>query len=525
MISNEAISRINCLLIERGLDRTWAAILHTHIKNHGAKFEYMLNDPFFADTNPLTFDLLDRLPVGEISVLYEYSLAHVNQDHREDEGQYFTPDDVSRLMGEKSRSFAPGVWVDPCSGIGNLSFYLINEQIEKEKFILNSIFFIDRDYLALFISRVLITIKFQNNVADFFNVSKDRFLCKDYLESNELPKYDYAILNPPYVVTNPNAKFRSALTKNTYAYFLEKVMDNTKGFISITPQSFTHSPAYDAIRSILKNKFSDLSIYCFDNVPQNIFKGYKFGSKNTNKANSTRAAIIIAYSANGLQNQKITPLIRWKTTERELLFSRIDDFLSPAPLYSSIYPKIDKGLIPLYLEVINYPKILKDLLSSKKTQFCLQIPSTPRYFISALKNPVSRSSSRIIYLSTKQDFNLVYLLVNSSYMYWWWRINDGGMTLSEKTLLTLPIPESVIIDPQLILELEESEGVNKVFKKNAGKINENVKHSENLIRRINQSLFPSYEKELIYTHNNSIFTGEEKKNNERRQYQERCQEN
>ena len=516
MISGEMISRMNNLLIERGLERTWADILHTRIQNADEKFKYLLENPFFSDSRPFPFDLIHKLSIGEISVLYEYSLAHVNQEHREDEGQYFTPDDVSIFMSKKSSLFAPGVWLDPCCGIGNLSFWLINEQTDKEEFILNHLFFIDRDYLALFISRVLMTIKFQNKIANFFDAAKDRFLCKDYLESNDLPKYDYALLNPPYVVTNPNAKFRSALTKNTYAYFLEKVMENTKGFISITPQTFTHSPAFNSIRSVLKNKYSNLSIYCFDNVPQNIFKGYKFGSKNTNKANSTRAAIIVAHS-NGIQSQMITPLLRWKSTERSQLFSRMEDFLSPAPLYSSIYPKIDKGLVPLYFEVINYPKILKDLLASKKTQFCLQIPSTPRYFISALKNPVSRSSSRVIYLPNEQVFNLVYLLVNSSYMYWWWRINDGGMTLSEKTLLTLPIPESVIIDPQLILELEKSEENNKVFKKNAGKINENVKHDEKLIRRINQSLFPAYEKELIYTHNNSIFIGEKKQDEGSRQ--------
>lgn len=516
MINSETIFRMNNLLIERGLEQTWADILHTRILNAGQKFNYLLEDPFFSKSQYLPFDLIYKLPIGEISVIYEYSLAHINQDHREDEGQYFTPDDVSMFMSKKASMFPPGVWLDPCCGIGNLSFWLISEQTNKEEFILNHLLFIDRDYLALFISRVLMTINFQENYANFFNLSKDRFLCKDYLASRDLPDYDYAILNPPYVVTNPDARFRSALTKNTYAYFLEKVMENTKGFVSVTPQTFTHSTAYNSIRSVLKNKYSNLSIYCFDNVPQNIFKGYKFGSKNSNKANSTRAAIIVALS-DGLQSQRITPLLRWKSTERSRLFSRMDDFLSPVPLYSNIFPKIDGGLVSLYKEVSNYPRILKDLLSTKKTQYCLQIPSTPRYFISALKNPVSRSSSRTIYLSNEQDFNLVYLLVNSSYMYWWWRINDGGMTLSEKTLLTLPIPEVANLDAQLIRDLEKSEGNNKVFKKNAGKINENVKHDEKLIQRINHSLFPSYEKELIYTHNNSVFIGEKKQDDESRQ--------
>lgn len=525
MIGNDTIVKLNYLLENKGLDRTWADILNTRINRKADYFSYILEDPFFNCSNKLDFDLLSNLSIGEISVLYEYSLAHQNQNLRADEGQYFTPDDVSMLMSKKSNLFLPGVWIDPCSGIGNLSYWLIKEQSDCEKFILNNLLFVDRDYLALMICRVLMTLEFQKKEKNLFNTSKNRFFCQDYLETNEIPKYDYAILNPPYVVVEPNPRFRCAFTKNTYAYFLEKVIENSKGFISITPQTFTHSSSFSVIRSLLKNKFSDLSVYCFDNVPQNIFKGYKFGSKNTNRANSTRAAIIIANSTTGKSRQRITPLLRWKSTERAALFSQIDKFLSEVPLSSHVFPKVGKPLVPLYNEVINYPRIMKDLLSKKKTRYCLQIPSTPRYFISALRTPVSRTSSRTIYFSAQQDYDFAYLLLNSSYMYWWWRINDGGMTISEKTLLTLPIPEGIQFPAQLIMELEESESKNKVYKKNAGKINENVKHGEALVRRINQSLFPSYAVELLRTHNNSVITGEEIEDYEHKRVRERSEEN
>lgn len=83
------------------------------------------------------------------------------------------------------------------------------------------------------------------------------------------------------------------------------------------------------------------------------------------------------------------------------------------------------------------------------------------------------------------------------------------MTISEKTLFSLPIPHYVDVDLRLVKELENSESVNKVYKKNANKIIENVKHDYELINRITRSLFPSYDKELLYTHNNSIIVREE----------------
>ncbi|MDY6872821.1 MAG: N-6 DNA methylase [Chloroflexota bacterium] len=509
MISKELISRINKLLKEKGLARTWADILHTKVEKRGSEFSYILSNKFFTDSNSLNYDLLHKLSFGEISVLYEYSLSYINQEKRENKGQYFTPDDVSKFMSRSSNNFANGIWIDPCSGIGNLSYWLIKEQKDAEEFIINNLYLVDKDYLALTIGRVLFTLEFQNKENDLYNLMEKRFICMDFLEDNDFPNYDYAILNPPYVVTKPNLKFRSALTKNTYAFFLEKVINETKGFISITPQNFTNSSSYEVIRLMLLSKFSELKIFCFDNVPQNIFRGYKFGSKNTNRANSTRAAIIVANSEKKEKDHRITPLIRWRSTERKELFSQVEEFLAETPLSSKKFPKIDKGLVNLYKEVKNCPTILKDLVTQESTEYCLQVPLTPRYFISAIKDQVSRSSDKILFFVNKENYDLAYLLLNSSYMYWWWRINDGGMTLTKNTLLSLPIPEKINIDEKLIKELEKSEVENRVYKKNAGKLIGNVKHKKTLIYKLNNHLFPNYAKMLSYTHRNSIFAERE----------------
>lgn len=508
MINTQQIKTINQLLEKQGLKSTWADILFSRIKSNGEKFDYLLQESFFNNATPLDYDLLRGLSIGEISVLYEYSLAHIDKDKRKDEGQYFTPDDVSQFMSRKAVEFPNGVWVDPCSGIGNLSYWLVNSQKDKESFLLNNMFLIDKDELALFIARVLFTLEFQNKESNLFFLLKDKFIVNDFLMEDNLPHFDYAILNPPYSSTEENFRFESSKTKNTYAYFLEKVIKTTRGFISITPQTFTHAESYKEIRFLLKTHCSDLSIYCFDNVPANVFKGYKFGSKNTNKANSTRAAIIVAQKGNSSLNLHITPLLRWRSTERERLFNNADSFLTKINSANGVFPKVSKELINLYNLIVDYPQKLGYIVSSKKTEYELQIPSTPRYFISALRKPVERTSFRVIYLKNKKDFDLVYLLLNSSYMYWWWRINDGGMTISEKTLMSLPIPSNLEISDDLVKQLERSEQTNKVFKKNAGKLNENVKHDSTLVMAINQTLFPEHASQLIKVHENSVFEGD-----------------
>jgi len=506
MINQEKIKFINTLLKKYGLKKAWTNVLAKRINNSGTKYKYILKDHFFNKTNDIDIDLLEGLTIGEVSILYEYSLAHSNRDKRQEEGQYFTPDDVAQLMSKKSDMFPKGIWVDPCSGVGNLSYWLIKRQKNKEDFLLNNIYFVDKDELALFIAKTLLTLEFQNKKDNLFVCLEKKFILANFLETDSLPNYNYAILNPPYVSTNKDIRFETYKTQNTYAYFLEKVMKTTKGFISITPQSFTNSPAYEEFRKLLLDKFNKLFIYLFDNVPANVFKGIKFGSKNTNKANSTRAGIIVAIKTKNREREHyITPLLRWRAAEREKLFNDLDLFTAKVKLSKDIFPKVDKDLVKLYQKVISSPKKLADITQKNRTDHSLQIPSTPRYFISALKKPVNRTSFKTLYFNNQEDFNLAYLILNSSYMYWWWRVNDGGMTISEKTLLNLPIPENINIDKSIIKSLEISETKNKVFKMNAGKLNGNVKHSFELIKKINNLMFPQFAEDLVKVHRNSIF--------------------
>ena len=87
-------------------------------------------------------------------------------------------------------------------------------------------------------------------------------------------------------------------------------------------------------------------------------------------------------------------------------------------------------------------------------------------------------------------------------MYWWWRVRDGGMTLSLETILSCPLLEFKL-NESLIRRLEESETKNKVYKQNAGEAQENVKHPKTLITSLNKVVIPQFASLLGDIHDNS----------------------
>lgn len=507
------ISDLDVLIKKYGLRKTWINILATHLSPF-SKFKYVLNSQEFSGHTILKSNLIEGLSIGEISILYEYSLTFKDSKSRRDNGQYFTPDDVARFMVEMASKFPSGTWLDPCSGIGNLSWHLTQSQLDPEKFLMENILLSDKDSLALLVARVLFTFNFQNRVSDLFTQIKDRFIELDFLSVSEprqpelfsgaltmnvIPKHDFVIVNPPYLSTAEDARFETSKCRDLYGYFLENIIKSSIGFVSITPQSFTNSTKFYSLRKLLLENFSDITIFAFDNVPANIFKGIKFGSTNSNQVNSTRAAITIAL--NGKRSHRITRLTRWTSQQRASLFKSSINDLATLNFSPEFFPKVGKPFLPVYKALIRQPR-LEELLSQGKTSFPLYVPSAPRYFISALKKPVKRSSMKTLYFKDEKSRDKAYLLINSSLMYWWWRTRDGGMTLSLETLKSLPTPN---FEPRksLVSKLEESERSNRVYKLNAGSKQENVKHPEGLIMKLNKLIVPDYADILLSLHQNS----------------------
>ena len=79
------------------------------------------------------------------------------------------------------------------------------------------------------------------------------------------------------------------------------------------------------------------------------------------------------------------------------------------------------------------------------------------------------------------------------------------MTLSLTTLLSVPVPAGFVVDSVLIRELELSEKMNRVYKRNAGAVQENVKHPLGLVAQVNRVVVPEWADALLKTHENSEF--------------------
>jgi hypothetical protein len=515
-IFNFNIRTLDELLNTDGIQKTWKRILVTHLQGK-VKFEYILEHPEFKSHKPLKSDLINGLSIGEIGVLYEYSVTHGSVDSRKNNGQFFTPDDVAHFMAISSKKFEDGVWLDPCSGIGNLSWHLAAIQKDPEVFILKNLVLSDKDGLALLIARTLLTVSFQSRKSNLFNEIECNFQVFDFLSVadagdlalfqsssglDSIPHHDFVIVNPPYLATQADARFECSKAGDLFAYFLENVIKSSRGFISITPQSFTNARKFSSFRALLLRNYKNLTVYCFDNVPANIFKGIKFGSTNSNQVNSIRASIMIALPGPG--KRRISSLIRWKSSEREVLFKKASQHLSQVALTEDFFPKVGRDYQEMFDATVSLQR-LGTICNSSKTKYALYIPSAPRYFIPALKNSVKRASQKAIYFDSASDRDRAYMLINSSFMYWWWRVRDGGMTLSLETILSCPLLNFDLSD-SLIRRLEESEKKNKVYKQNAGAAQENVKHPKSLVGALNKAVAPKYASLLIDIHDNSDLT-------------------
>ena len=500
-------------LSELGIQKTWLSMLKTHLADR-ADLKYVFSSARFQDAIRLDKDLIHDLSIGEISVLYEYSLATVDSTSRKDNGMFFTPDDVAQFMCSFSNRFPQGQWLDPCAGIGNLSWHLVSIQQDPEKFLMSKMILSDRDDLALLIARTLLTASFQKNEPRLFHKIRKNFVTLDFLSMSDeatlfghknslddVPAHDFVIVNPPYLATTQDDSFETATARDLYAYFLENIIKTSSGFISITPQSFTNASKFFCLRRLLLERFRNITVFCFDNIPGNIFRGIKFGSTNSNSAISIRPAITIAIPGEG--TPRITSLLRWRTSERSQIFERAEDFSSTAPLTTDFFPKVSSVFADLYEESQNW-RTLASMVSMKTTDFPLFVPSSPRYFISATKSEMDRSSQHTLFFADEHSRNRAYLILNSSLTYWWWRVRDGGMTLSQETLLSVPLPK-FRFRSSLVKKLEDSEATNRVHKQNAGAPRENVKHPRALIDEINRAVLRQYASQLLLTHENSEF--------------------
>lgn len=458
---------------------------------------------------PAEANLLQDLSVGELSVCYEALLAHTDRQARKNSGQYFTPDDAASFMAEQTASFPPGKWVDPACGVGNLSWHLAALQKDPSSFIRNRLVLIDKDEAALRTAVALIGAKYAGSETDLAGL-ESKATCEDFLAqpagvSAQGSPWDYAIVNPPYAKDAPRKGYATGQTRDLFAYFLEKVMKTTKGFVAVTPASYLSARRYQVLRDLLAEQCRGGDVFVFDNVPDTLFRGYKFGSTNTSQTNFVRAAVTVC--APGQSHWRITPILRWQKKNRDGMFDgapRLLSGLRKAP--DGQWAKIHPNLVGIWETLKQEPVRLCDLMADSPTDHRLEVALTPRYYISASFRPLQRASKATLYFKTETDMLRVAAVLNSSIPYLWWRSLDGGVALTRRVLLTTPIPPASEKALEVARLLREKEEDHVVVKLNAGRRNENVKRPSKLVKSLDRLLLAEPDVDLACLYTNNMFS-------------------
>lgn len=490
------------LLDNHGLDKTWNIILSEFRKISMKE----LNQTF------LKFD--------DIGELYEIGLAHTNKIEKKEMGKYYTPTDVAEIMAKlllENENIQ--TLVDVACGTGNLIIEvlrqaMLNDEIDVINFIKNgNLYLYDIDKLALKICVSKIELLLGETLGEYINTIEGDFLSKKIT----LPNNCSVITNPPYSLIRTIKKTWSKSdvleqSKDLYAGFMDKIMKSCTNAVIVSPQSFLVSDKFSKLRGSLGSNFYG-EIYSFDNVPGTLFNGRKHGIFNTNSANGVRASIS-SIKKNGHQGFRLTHLIRFKSDQRkevinlEFLKSKLGNKVQNLKMPLKVF----KELEPLINEILENEKVfIADLIEedSKKQneKYKINISTSARYFTVASKRELDRNGQYQIYAKNKDSFKLLYALINSSYVYMWWRFFDGGILFTKRWLLRTPISSSLINCVNEIAsnvdEMIRNEGDYLSYKKNAGKYQETIKFPAKYRNRINKKLFKDYYKLFLLLHRNN----------------------
>ncbi|WFR65840.1 Eco57I restriction-modification methylase domain-containing protein [Curtobacterium flaccumfaciens] len=328
-------------------------------------------------------------------------------------------------------------------------------------------------------------------------------MLRDFLSRPALPVHDFMIVNPPYARADEKVGYETARCRDLYAYFMERVAKTSHGYIAVTPASYLSAPKFQPLRDVIDRESGGGDIYVFDNVPDTLFRGYKFGSNNTSKTNFVRAAVTVCKPE--ADEWKVTPIIRWQASARATMFDECGSLLVPRRIGPhGEWAKLGPGLERIWDALLLESTTIKDLVTPEVTKYRLDVGLTPRYYISATHRKLDRGSKATLFFGSKEDRDRAAVVLNSSVPYLWWRALDGGVTLPSRVLMSVPVPPIEDLDPSLIERLHASEEENLVIKINAGRANENVKHPEELVRALNDLVLPGGgDLRLLYA--NSMF--------------------
>ena len=464
---------------KNGLKKTWHSILSKTLNNK-------------IDSDLFTMD-----NYGE---LYEIGLEHVNKISKKEMGKYYTPKDVALLMSRWLEPLRGQNVCDVGCGTGNLILSYLELIGNKKAYSLinnGNVYLYDMDEVALEICKYTIAIKYGKELLKRINAIHCDFLS----QKTKLPLNSKVISNPPYykiINVGEDWKITKVVrdSKELYSCFIEKIITQSDSSVIITPYSFIGSGKFYSLRQVM-NKYNGFVI-SFDNVPGNIFNGRKHGIFNSNKGNSVRAAITVVENKDDIKGFRFSPLIRFRTEEREKMLSNkyLESLINGR---NQIVNSKRKSFYKCHKELLNVLDRWEELSDQKMRNIInsttgekIYVPTTCRYFTVGSKKELNRDGKHIIYVKDKSKYNFVYCMLNSTFAYWYWRLYDGGINCPLTIINSIPVFYNILSKEQkdeldnIANEMQENETKYLSYKRNAGKRQENIKFPVKYRNRINK---------------------------------------
>lgn len=223
----------------------------------------------------------------------------LDESTRGEKGQFMTPASVARLLASMFSNLDGELHVlDAGAGVGSLSAALIERAIEKfqPSSITTHAWEIEDvlvEHQKLSISECASDCQNQNIELDW-QIHKEDFISAAVSIINarsrgqDTPKFNKAILNPPYLKIAANSNERSALrsvgveTGNLYSCFVSlalMLLEDGGELIAITPRSFCNGPYFKDFRRVLLDDNALCKIHVFDSRNK-AFKGDKVLQEN-----------------------------------------------------------------------------------------------------------------------------------------------------------------------------------------------------------------------------------------------------
>lgn len=479
-------------VIRHGLVKVWDVLI-SYLKEFGIST--------FSST------IVDFYDIGR---LYETGLAFENKYTKKETGKYYTPRDVSILMSNLliENEYLDSI-VDVGCGCGNLIIEVLSQVKERSESefegLIKNVYLYDVDKTAIKICKA--------RIEALFNIDSSiiKTYCCDFLSKQaKIPNKCFIISNPPYSQIkniNKNWEYTSAVSesKDLYVGFIEKMVRRSKKSVIVSPQSYIVGTKFQKIREILFDQGNG-EIYSFDNVPATLFNGRKQGVFNTNTANGVRASILV-FNKSLNKGYRLSHLIRFKTDERKKIINidyikkqlglRIQDLKRPLKCFKELESFVEKIEGPMTLA-----SLLEEDKNKYKKKYCIHVNSSARYFIVGSSKELNRNGKIDLYAKNESSYYLLYALLNSSYVYLWWRMLDGGILISKNLLLSIPLPSIDCLSNDIInycKRLIKEESKYLVYKKNAGTMQESIKFPVKYRSKLNKMMFGDVPFDLIHS--------------------------